>query len=249
MPGINDLDPILHHIRVKLYRNYLPGGDGTFIARTDSDRTVSIRDICTIMVNRAGFDGDFQTLNDYVSQFEDEVAYQLCDGNAVNLGYYSIHPNVGGVFRSTTHAYSRKENPISFSFTTLAKLREKSKYIDVEIVGLADAPAYIDQFTDVESNYVNSSFIPGNAFTVHGHNIKIEGSSPDCGIYFVPVLSPGNKVKVTRIFENTPSKVMGLCPATGYAANRIEIVTQYTAGNNNLASPRTIASPFELTEV
>jgi len=249
MPGINDLDPILHHIRVKLYRNYLPGGDGTFIARTDSDRTVSIRDICTIMVNRAGFDGDFQTLNDYVSQFEDEVAYQLCDGNAVNLGYYSIHPNVGGVFRSTTHAYSRKENPISFSFTTLAKLREKAKYIDVEIVGLADAPAYIDQFTDVESNYVNSSFVVDQGFSITGHSIKVEGTLPGVGVYFVPVLSPGNKVKVNRILENTPSKVMGICPSTGYQKNWIEIVTQYTTGGTLLREPRTIRSPFVIEEV
>jgi hypothetical protein len=84
MAGINELSPILHHIRVKLYPNYLPTGKGTYIARTDSDKTVSVKDICTIMVTRAGFDGSFETLYDYVCQYLDEMAYQLCDGFTVN---------------------------------------------------------------------------------------------------------------------------------------------------------------------
>ena len=49
MAGITDLSNIFHHIKVKLYPNYLPkAGKGTYIARTDSDKTVNIRDICSI---------------------------------------------------------------------------------------------------------------------------------------------------------------------------------------------------------
>jgi hypothetical protein len=33
-------------------------------------------------------------------------------------------------------------------------------------------------------------FLPGNGFTLHGHNIKIDGSDPSCGVYFVPVMAP-----------------------------------------------------------
>ena len=63
MAGITDLSNIFHHIKVKLYPNYLPkAGKGTYIARTDSDKSVNIRDICSIMVTRAGFDGSFETL-------------------------------------------------------------------------------------------------------------------------------------------------------------------------------------------
>jgi hypothetical protein len=96
MASINDLSNIFHHIRVKLYPNYIPNaGKGTYIARTDSDKTVNVRDICTIMITRAGFDGSFETLYDYVNQFLDEMAYQLCDGFTVNGAYFTIHPNVG----------------------------------------------------------------------------------------------------------------------------------------------------------
>jgi hypothetical protein len=73
MAAINDLNLILHNIRVKLYPNYLPGAKGKYLARTDSDKTVNVKDICTIMVTRAGFDGSIDTLYDYVVQFFDEM--------------------------------------------------------------------------------------------------------------------------------------------------------------------------------
>jgi len=117
------------------------------------------------------------------------------------------------------------------------------------VVGIAEEPAFIDQFIDVEDNLINSSFVPGNGFTVHGHNIKIDGTDPACGLYFVPVEDPSKKVKVTRILENNPSKVMGLSVNTGYLINRIEIITQFTGGGVNLQAPRTITSPSTLEEV
>jgi hypothetical protein len=249
MAGINELTPILHHIRVKLYPNYLPTGKGTYIARTDSDKTVSIRDMCSIMVTRAGFDGSFETLYDYVCQFMDEVAYQICDGFTANLGYFTIHPNVGGTFVSPTEVHDHKKHPISFRFGALSKLRSLDKNIDVEVVGIAEEPAYIDQFIDVEDNLINTGFVVGNGFTIHGHNIKIEGDDPACGLYFVPVEDPTKKVKIPRILENNPSKVMGLSLSTGFSVNRIEIVTQHTGGGSLLAAPRTITSPFTLEEI
>ena len=250
MPSITDLAPILHHIRVKLYPNYLPNAPkGTYIARTDSDKSVSVRDICTIMITRAGFDGSYETLHDCVSQFLDEVAYQICDGFTANLGYFTIRPNIGGVFQTSSEVHDHKKHPISFRFGALARLRALVRKIDVEVAGIAGVPAYIDEFIDVEEKSVNHLYVPGNGFIVHGHNIMVDEDDPDCGIFFVPVDDPGKRVRVTRILESGPSKVMGISPRTNYALNRIEILTRYTGGSRPLLTPRTITSPFTLEEV
>jgi hypothetical protein len=45
---------------------------------------------------------------------------------------------------------------------------------------------------------------------------------------------PGKAVKVTRIMENHPHKIIGIAPATQYSKNKLEI--------------RTITSPFILEE-
>jgi len=249
MAGINDLTNIFHHIRVKLYPNYLSKEDkGTFIARTDSDKTVDVKDTCTIMVTRAGFDGSFETLHDYVRQYLKEVAYQLCDGFTVNLEYFTVHPNVGGVFHSANEAHDHKLHPITFRFSPLAKLRALAKNIDVEVVGIADTPAYIDQFVDLEEDMTNSLIVAGHGFAVHGHNIKIDGDDP-CGMYFVQVDDPSQKVLVERILENTPSKITAIAPDLDNRVYRVEIVTKYTKGGSSLQSPRTITSPFTIEDI
>jgi hypothetical protein len=250
MPGIIDLSNIFHHIRVKLYPNYLPKADkGTYIARTDSDKSVNIRDICTIMVARTGFDGNFETLYDYVSQFFDEVAYQICDGFNANLGYFTVHPNVGGVFQTQNEAHDRKKHPISFRFSALAKLRDLVKNIDVQVEGIAETPAYIDEFIDLENEYINSQYEPESMFVIHGHKIKVAGAI-DAGVYFVPIDAPQDAVEVERIGENTPTRITGIAPATGYPKNRIEIHTWYSGSDKtHLKASRVITSPFVLEEV
>ena len=93
MPNLADM--LLHHIRVKLYPNYLKtansakGSHGAYIAKTASDKSVSIEDVCQILKTRGGFAGNFEALLDYVRQYYNEVAYQLCDGYTVNNGFYS----------------------------------------------------------------------------------------------------------------------------------------------------------------
>ena len=48
-------------------------------------------------------------------------------------------------------------------------------------MGLADSPAFIDQFVDLEENLVNMIIIVGNGFEIHSQNIKIAGKIPAAG--------------------------------------------------------------------
>jgi hypothetical protein len=249
MAAINDLNLIFHNIRVKLYPNYLPTAKGKYLARTDSDKTVNIKDICTIMVTRAGFDGSIDTLYDYVIQFFDEMAYQLCDGFTVNSGYFTIRPNIGGTFDSAVEIHDHVKHPISFTFSPLAKLRRLAKNIKVVVEGIAESSAYIDQIEDMEEHIVNSGFMVGNAVAIHGHKIKVEGTAADCGVYFVPANDPSQAVKVSRVLENNPSRVLVIAPAPSWTVNRIEIRTQHSGNSTLLAAPRVITSPFTIEQM
>jgi len=242
---------ILHHIRIKLYPNYLSTADGTYIARTCNDKTLTIEDVCTALKTRGGFDGNYKTLLENVQQYFDEVAYQLCDGFAVTNGYYTIHPNVGGTFNSVNEVHDHGKHPISFRFGVRSKLRELVRNITVEVAGIAEKSGYIDTFIDYEENSINNTVVPGNQFVIHGNKIKLAGDSPEIGVYFVPVDNPAHAVKVKRIAENSHTRITGIVPETKYTQNRIEIRTQYTCGSNDkfLKTPRTIASSFALETV
>jgi hypothetical protein len=94
----NNIDDVLHRIRVKLYPNYLPNTEGRYVAKTDNEALLNVERVCAAMKNRGGFLGSYENLIENIKPFFDECAYQLCDGFALNLGYYSVHPNIGGTF-------------------------------------------------------------------------------------------------------------------------------------------------------
>jgi len=240
----------MHKMRAKLYHNYLQGGDGTYIAHTSNESYVSVEDICAAMKNRGGYDGSYEDAVQTIRHFLKETEYQLADGFSANLGLFSVRPNIGGVFHSEKEAHDHKAHPITFRFQSLKPLKELRDNIEVIIEGVADVGAYIDLFTDYDEKSENTLYGPGHQFGLHGHKVKLAGNDPGVGLYFVPVDDPSKAVKVTRIAENTGTKITGIAPQTGHTQNRLEIRTQYAgSGVIQLKTLRVITSSFILEEV
>jgi hypothetical protein len=249
MPNIYSINEKMHKLRVKLYPNYLPGGEGTYIARTLNEAAVTIEDICAAMIKRAGYAGNYDELVRAVKLFFKEMMYQLADGFAVNTGYFTLHINVGGTFPSANVTFDPKTNKLTIRFQALGPLRNFLEDIEVIIENYADTPAWISEFIDQEENALNSIFIPGNVCAIMGHRNKIEGDDPSCGLYMVPVLDPSKAVKVTRVVENTPSKITCVIPSSGHSENHIRIITQHSGSPDRpLKTPRILTSSFIITE-
>ncbi|MDR0444148.1 MAG: DUF4469 domain-containing protein [Treponema sp.] len=239
---------VMHRIRVKLYPNYLPGYESTFIARTDSEASLAIEQVCVAMSERGGFKGDFGDCVENVKRFLRETAYQLSDGFAVNMEYFGIYPNLGGTFSTEHDKPDPKKNPLTFRFRPLAPLRKLAESIVIVVEGVADPTGYIDEYLDVEEQAVNSIYVPGNQFVLTGHRIKVVGDDPSCGVYFVPKDNPAKKVKLARLAENSQSKIIAVAADTEHQHNRIEIITQSSPSGSGsiLKTPRLITSKFTL---
>jgi len=247
MENISEIKDVLHTIKVKLYPNYLKGFRGKYYARTNNESSLPIEDVCASMKKRGGYTGNYDNLVENVKQFFEEMAYLLCDGYAVNTGFFSVHPNIGGIFESPNDQHDPKKHPVSFRFRSRARFRRLLKHIRIEITGIAETSGFIDKFIDYDNNSSNVVYKPGNLFCILGNKIKIAGDDPDCGVYFVPKDDPSRAVKVTRLAENNPKKITGIIPETEFNQNSIEIRTQYTgSGNKMLKNPRIIKSHFTL---
>ena len=246
---IDNYTGALHRVRAKLYHDHLPSMKGAYIARTDNEASLSIEKICKTMKDRGGFSGKYGDLVENVKQFLDECVYQLCDGFSVNLKYFSIHPQIGGIFASVNEAYDPQKNPVSFRFRVEKPLLDLTRHITVDILGLADANAFIEEFIDMDREFVNSRFIPGDIFSLTGSKIKVAGDDPGCGVFFVPLEDPAKAVKARRIVENSASKIIGVAPDTGYTQNQIEVRTQFTGSGTLLKKPRIITGDFVLESV
>jgi hypothetical protein len=245
---VNSVTEVLHRIKAPLHPNYLANAPGAYIARTKNEAALSIEDVCAAPKNRGGFTGNYNDLVEYVKQFFDETARQPRDGFAVNTGYFSIHPNVGGVFDKAGDIHDADKHPVTFRFRARAPLRELANRVVVEIEGLADVSGYIDEFVDVDTGAVNEAATPGGQFSVAGHKIKAAGDKPEVGVYFVSADGAGPRVKMGgHLAENAANKLIGVIPALDAGTWKMEVVTQYTTGSAFLKEPRALEFAGELT--
>jgi len=248
--AINAVKDVLHKIRVKLYRSNLPRARGAYYARPANEAVLSVEDVSSALKNRGGFTGSYYDMVLHVRLFLREMARQLCDGFAVNTGWFSIKPVISGLFESAYEGFDPKEHTITFRFRTGAALRELAREVEIEVDGEADTAGLIDFFTDVETGLVNKTVTPGGFFKIEGRKMKVTGAGAggtgaDCGVWFVSKANPKQRYKVERaLAENTSAMLIGLVPPLPAGTYSIEIVTRYSIGGIDLKEPKTIKSGF-----
>ena len=245
--SIKGVDDILHRIKLRLYPNHLTGG--RYHARTINEKALSREEVCQSLKNRGGFNGNFKDLMDYTKQYYDEMAFLLCDGYAVNSGYYTISPNVGGTFNTSDESVDHKKHPFGYRLRVGRRLKELAKFVSFDVLGLATTNGYIRQFYDVFSDTCNDSITSNENFIITGDKIKIAGDdSEGCGVFFEMTDGSGTRIKVQkRLTKNLPSEIVGNLPEMITPMSyRVVIVTRFSSGGTLLKEPRTIISDFEI---
>ena len=232
---------ILHKIKAYLYDNLLTKDDpNDFIARTVSERSLSVQQICEAAVARGGSDVSAPSMQHATELFLKEMAYQLCDGFSVNTGYFTASTNIRGVFNSPTETYNIEKHSILFQFNQGEKLRAEIPNIEVNILGVADASSVILQVKDVKSGSVNDLLTPGKNLKIAGNKIKIAGDDAANGVFFVETATQTRTaVDATDMVTNNPSELIIVIPALAIGTYKLQVVTQYAGGKITLKEPRT----------
>lgn len=239
--------PILHKIKAYLYDNLLTKDNpNDYIARTSSERSLNVKQICEAAVSRGGADVSAAAMEHATSLFLKEMAYQLCDGYSVNTGYFTAGTQIRGVFDSPKETYNPAKHTILFQFNQGEKLRAEIPTIEVSILGVAESGSAILQVTDVKSGSVNDLLTPGRNLKITGSKIKIAGDSADNGIFFTETsTNVRTAVDPSDYVVNNPGEVIIVIPPLSAGMYRLEVVTQY-AGGHNLKEPRAAAFPQDL---
>ena len=234
------MDEILHTIKAYLYDNSLTDDPNDFSARVNSERSLSIKDVCKSAVNRGGADISAASMEHGVNLFLKEMAYNLCDGFSINTGYFMASPTIKGVFTSPKETFNPEKHSIQFLFNQGEILRKELSSVTVEILGVAESGTYIAQVVDVKTGSVNEVVTMGYVLKITGQKIKIAGDNPDVGIFFVNEDgTETSKVNPTDIITNNPSELMIMVPKLSQGMYKLQIVTQFT-GNSLLKEPRTV---------
>ncbi|MDR1232123.1 MAG: DUF4469 domain-containing protein [Spirochaetaceae bacterium] len=240
----------LHCIRVWAYRNFLDKIKGMFFFRTEVEAMVTIEETSAAAVENSGGKLDYETMVTYVKHFIDEGMHQMCDGFGLNLHYFSLHPAVTGTTDSPHEKVKPEDRRIAVKFREREPLRELMKTVEIEVVGIAESGAYIDEFFDVDSGSTNEKATPGGQFIIKCAKGRIDGDGDDTGIIFKSVGEvPSIKTKVQKkLAKNDPSELIGTLPDLPAGKTwEMYIRTRYTHGGTPLKEARDIKAGFTLS--
>lgn len=237
-----------HTIKAYLYDNLLTPDPNDFVARVSSERSLSVADICHSAATRGGADVSDAAMSHAVELFLKEMAYRLCDGFAVNTGYFTAMPVVRGVFLSPNETFDPQRHTLQFQFTQGELMRREIEDVEVKIMGVAETGLYIGQVEDMKSRTVNEVLTPGFNLRVTGTKLRVVGDKPGVGIFFrETATNTATKVDEGDIVINNPSELMIIIPALPAGTYQLEVTTQYSTGNKLLKEVRSAVFDRPLT--
>ena len=237
-----------HTIKAYLYDNLLTPDPNDFTARVSSERSLSVADICHSAATRGGADVSDAAMSHAVELFLKEMAYRLCDGFAVNTGYFTAMPVVRGVFLNPNETFDPQRHTLQFQFTQGELMRREIENVEVEIMGVAETGLYIGQVEDMKSRTVNEVLTPGFNLRVTGTKLRVVGDKPGVGIFFrETATNTATKVDEGDIVVNNPSELMIIIPALPAGTYQLEVTTQYSTGNKLLKEVRSAVFDRPLT--
>jgi hypothetical protein len=240
---------VLHTIKAWLYENLLTDDRNDFSARVSAERALGVRDICESAVARGGADINAAAMEHAVELFHKEMAYRLCDGFSVNTSWYNASTHIRGVFTSPTEGFDPARHTVTVEFRQGAELRRELGMVSVNILGRAESGFFIGEVVDLRTGSVNDLLTPGRNAKITGGKLKVEGTDPSCGVYFVNE-ADGTRVKVDNadIVENQNAHLLIVVPPLAAGTWRLEVTTQYMGGGGSqLKAPRTAAFDRLLT--
>ena len=237
-----------HPTKAYPYDSLLTPDPNDFVARVSPERSLSVADICHSAATRGGADVSDAALSHAVELFLKEMAYRLCDGFAVNTGYFTAMPVVRGVFLNPNETFDPQRHTLQFQFTQGELMRREIEDVEVKIMGVAETGLYIGQVEDMKSRTVNEVLTPGFNLRVTGTKLRVVGDKPGVGIFFrETATNTATKVDEGDIVVNNPSELMIIIPALPAGTYQLEVTTQYSTGNKLLKEVRSAVFDRPLT--
>ncbi|MDR1221140.1 MAG: DUF4469 domain-containing protein [Treponema sp.] len=189
------------------------------------------------------------TRSDIISVLEAEkqvVADVVAEGGAVTTELFNAFPSISGVFDSPDAPFDPAKHKAHIKLHPGIALRNAVADIKTKRVAAVVTGTVITAVTDLKTGAINETLTPGRDMKVSGVKLRIAGTDPAVGLYFVPAAGDAVKADISDVVVNNPSELIALVPALPAGTYRVRIATQYTSGKL-LKAPHTFTFDKELT--
>ena len=89
-----------HKMKGYLYDNQLTPDPNDFFLRIKPEASLGVNDVSLSATSRGGANMSPAEMTHAVNLWLKEMAYRACDGFAINTGWFTVQPNVKGVFNA-----------------------------------------------------------------------------------------------------------------------------------------------------
>jgi hypothetical protein len=226
-----------------LVENQLTERPDDYSAHTHSPVSLDKEAIIGRMLNR----GTLLTRTDILAvlnSLEETVVEATLEGNALHLPLFNTSFSISGVFDSPLDSFDGSRHKLNINLTKGTLLREAERSVKLEKANVSAPQPHIQEVKDSVSGAVNEQLTPNGVVELRGYNLRIEGSDPSCGLWFVP--ESGAEQRAQTFIENKPSKLIAMIPALGKGSWQVKVVTQHNGTGKGLKVPKTFVYPKSL---
>jgi hypothetical protein len=195
-----------------------------------------------------GTEFKYETVLDILTRADRVICKHVQLGHSILTGVSHITPRVLGNWIGENALYNKEDHRISVDMSAGAELRDALKGVSVEVIGMADAHAFIRSVTDSASGKPGV-ITQGFDGIIEGGKLKIAPDNDDTLGVFLFNVERGETTRL-HVTQNMPKNLRAHVPAHNLPAGdyNLYVVTRY-AGANLLKEPRTIEYPKPVTIV
>jgi hypothetical protein len=141
----------------------------------------------------------------------------------VNTELFNAFPSISGVFDSPDAPFDPGKHKVHIKLQTGVALRTAVAEVKTRRVAAVVTGTVITAVTDLKTGAINATLTPGHDAKVSGVKLRITGSDPTVGLYFVLATGDAVKVDISDVVVNNSSELIVLVPAlpagaTAYAS-------------------------------
>ena len=169
---------------------------------------------------------------------KDAVEEFVSEGASINTELFNVHASIRGVFDGMDDGFDSSRHQIRLNLQPGLMLRAIPKKLKVRKFN-PEAQSMIFSVTDIKSGSVNDTLTPGKNIRIIGKRLKIDGTDPACGLYFIPVDNSEQQVKIelSEVVVNKPSEIIAVVPKLKKGNWNLRVVTQFSRGKQCLKVP------------
>ena len=220
--------------------NVLTGEDGKYRAQVTNSRSYTFDDIAKHLIKHntglssSAIYGLWQGIKEAVEEF-------IAQGGVINTELFQTRVSIKGVFNGLDDGFDPSRHEVRLNLKPGPLLMEAQKQLKAKKIS-PRVKAFIRSVIDIKTGTINSSLTPGMNLRIQGQRVRISGTDPTCGLYFVSGRQAVEPVKVehTELVVNNPSEIIAVIPQLDKGDWNLRLVTQFSSGTKTLKEPQII---------